>query len=214
MQSDPRSSGIDFDHVQSFADWTDENIDLFDNIAVWDDWRLPELLDEEARENDAELAELIHMVLASAKGYQELADLARTARIQSLADVMLRQRIAIFHGMMKLMQEDYASRYEDWVKALQTFDVDAVSHRDGLMALKAHWRLAVWHYEQNDLQEFVSYLIQAESLLETAFIDAIPVLSDANWEKQLKDHAVMIGGAKEVWTDYKSEMQVDRSALK
>ena len=203
MTSDPRSSGIDFDDVQSASEWSPDTIDLFDHVAVWDDWRLPELIDEEARENDAELAELIHMMLASAKGYQELADLGRTAEVQSMGDVMLRQRVAIFHGMMKLLQADYASRYEHWIEALQTFDIDAASHRDGLMALKANWRLAMWHYEQNQIDEFVSYVLQAESILENALVNASVVLTDPDWDQQLKDHAVMVGGAKEVWVEFK-----------
>lgn len=211
MSANTRSTGINFDDLRSLDDWTGDNGELFDHVAIWDDWRLPELLDEEARENDAELAELVHMTLASAKGYQELGEIGRTEKLRTLTDVVLRQRIAMFHDIMKLLQQDYSRRYEHWVEALQTFEVDAATHCDKLMTMKANWRLAVWHYEQNNIEESVSYVLQAESLLEAAYIEASAVISERGWEQKFKGHAAAINGAGEVCADLKTELTLNTS---
>lgn len=179
-----------FSH-ESFADSL-EITDSFDDSAIWDDCRLAEVARDEIAERNALVTELIQLTLSSLSSYQEIAELALDRHLQSFAVVVVRQRGAQCEELRQLL-------IEHW-------DHDVDQPKEALSAIRSIWRLAIWHFEQNQLAHFMEYAERAESLLEEMFLSAANAYRDDAWARLLRSHAIMICGARNIWDDLAHEI--------
>ena len=172
-----------------FDSW--ESTEAVDAYPIWDDCGLALAARGEIEERNSILTELIQLTLSSGSSYQELVELSREDHLRSFAEVVVRQRAA---QCQELRQQQ-----------TQCWDDDEEQPRETLSALRSLWRVALWNYEQHNLTAFVEYAERAESLLEEACLAAAQAFDDNDWKQMLRNHAVMVCGARGLWEELQSE---------
>lgn len=111
------------------------------------------------------IRQLFQMTLASMQGYRELVQIADTAELRILAEVVVRQRAAQCEFLAQLSSSVYRQLYQFGAK-------DSALTEPAAAELQLVWLRAIWSIEQEEFGPFGEHLEQAEALLEDAFLCA------------------------------------------
>lgn len=174
--------------------WTAKIADLFDAVQetpVWDDWGVVDVLRGEIEERDKLLSGLVRLTACSISGYLELLEFSTDSRLRCFAEVLVRQRAAQCQQLQQLIDRERT---------------DAAHFQSELSDLETAWRMAIWNFEQDRQLQFVEFTEKAESLLEDAFLAAANSFQDADWSREMNDHAVTVCGARSVWEELGNDL--------
>lgn len=166
-----------------------------DDGGIWDDLGLAEIARGDAEKRNVILGQLVEMTLASLSGYAEIHEFAPDVRLQTMAEVVLRQRSAQYQALLQL-------RTQRW-------DDELLENQETLAAIRSAWQLAIWNLEQDQRAKFLEYAELAESLLEEAFLAASCAFEDEAWQQAMQDCALQICGALSVWEEIENVAQYD-----
>jgi hypothetical protein len=124
--------------------------------------------------------QLVHMNLASLRGYQEVADVTTNPHIRDFAQVMLSQRSAQCRELM-----------EGWSGLLVAPDQDDPAAND----LSLLWVRALWNLDQDESGNSLEMIAEAEQLLEEAYLKAAALYEPCPIATLFRQHATSICGA-------------------
>jgi hypothetical protein len=134
------------------------------------------------------LNHLRNLNVLSLIGYEEIAESSTDARLQSFADVILRQRSARQRALYKCTKEVIGTRSTG----------DAANRA----LLRSLWRLAIVSLQRRDFSTFSEYAQRAEAYLEEAYLAAAESLNDPGLAEELRDYALMIYGARTFFEEF------------
>jgi hypothetical protein len=130
------------------------------------------------------LNHLRNLTAFSLVGYEEIADVAQNARLESFAIVVLRQRCPRLRALTARMTENSP--------------IERNSKAESRLLLRAKWRLAILSLQKRDYAAFSENAQAAEAHLEGAYLAAAKFIVDQELAEVLRDDALMIYGARTV----------------